>query len=121
MATTSSSSCSNNTPITGFRFEVWGKVQGVFFRKYTQRQATTLGGGDGVVGWIRNTSRGTVEGEVACRDSTACQHLQEWLQRTGSPKSRIDRAEFQTLDSNRVAELFLQHAAFDVRKTKRQH
>lgn len=39
-------------------FECFGKVQGVFFRKYTQKEATSLG----VVGWIRNTSRDTVEG-----------------------------------------------------------
>ena len=32
-------------------FEVFGKVQGVFFRKYTQRQAVELG----VRGWIMNT------------------------------------------------------------------
>lgn len=32
------------------RIKVHGKVQGVFFRKYTQRKAMELG----LVGWVKN-------------------------------------------------------------------
>lgn len=41
-------------------FEVFGKVQGVSFRKYTLRRASELG----IFGWCRNTSSGTVVGEL---------------------------------------------------------
>ncbi|XP_060575297.1 acylphosphatase-1-like [Ruditapes philippinarum] len=37
-------------------FEVFGKVQGVFFRRYTQKKAKELH----IVGWVMNTHRGTV-------------------------------------------------------------
>ena len=39
-------------------FEIHGKVQGVFFRKYTLAQAKKLH----LVGWVKNTSHGTVVG-----------------------------------------------------------
>ncbi|XP_067400525.1 acylphosphatase-2-like isoform X1 [Emydura macquarii macquarii] len=41
-------------------YEVYGDVQGVFFRKYTEEQGKKLG----VVGWVKNTSHGTVTGQV---------------------------------------------------------
>ncbi|XP_069036315.1 acylphosphatase-1-like isoform X1 [Lepisosteus oculatus] len=41
-------------------YEVFGDVQGVFFRKYTEEQGRRLK----LVGWVRNTNRDTVEGQV---------------------------------------------------------
>uniref|UniRef100_A0A8C5B702 Acylphosphatase n=1 Tax=Gadus morhua TaxID=8049 RepID=A0A8C5B702_GADMO len=41
-------------------YEVFGRVQGVFFRKFTQAEAKKLG----LVGWVRNTEAGTVEGQL---------------------------------------------------------
>nr|XP_060614340.1 acylphosphatase-1 isoform X1 [Anolis sagrei ordinatus] len=72
-------------------YEVFGKVQGVFFRKYTQAQGKKLG----VVGWVQNTDQGTVKGQIQ-GPTLKVRQLQEWLQKTGSPKSRIDRAEFRS-------------------------
>ena len=46
--------------VMSVHFEVYGKVQGVFFRKYTQARAEELN----LRGWIRNTSRRTVEGDI---------------------------------------------------------
>nr|CAH7720906.1 unnamed protein product [Callosobruchus chinensis] len=41
-------------------FEVFGRVQGVFFRKYTEKEANKLG----LKGWCMNTSQGTVKGII---------------------------------------------------------
>ena len=40
--------------------QVFGKVQGVFFRERTAKKATELK----LVGWCRNTDAGTVAGAV---------------------------------------------------------
>lgn len=112
---------------SGFSFEVFGRVQGVFFRKYTERKANELG----LAGWVRNTSRGSVEGEIASRSTssissrhqgeseTELQQMKRWLGTVGSPKSTIDRADFAPLSEERVRELQEEYATFRVRKTKR--
>ncbi|KAM9067236.1 acylphosphatase-2 isoform X2 [Sarcophilus harrisii] len=41
-------------------YEVFGRVQGVCFRMYTEDEAKKVG----VVGWVKNTSQGTVKGQV---------------------------------------------------------
>ncbi|ERE88173.1 acylphosphatase-2-like protein [Cricetulus griseus] len=41
-------------------YEVFGRVQGVSFRMYTEEEAKKTG----VVGWVKNTSKGTVTGQV---------------------------------------------------------
>ncbi|XP_034624396.1 acylphosphatase-1 isoform X1 [Trachemys scripta elegans] len=71
-------------------YEVFGKVQGVFFRKYTQAEGKKLG----LVGWVQNTEDGTVQGQIQ-GPSVKVRELQEWLRKTGSPKSHINRAEFR--------------------------
>lgn len=124
-------------------YEIFGKVQGVFFRKHTQvwapprsasppwlrprwrcaAPALTRGAPVspfpaqaegrqlGLVGWVRNTERGTVQGQVQ-GPAAAVRQLQQWLRDTGSPKSRIDRAEFR--NEKKVATL--QYEDFLIRK-----
>ncbi|KAK2878308.1 hypothetical protein Q8A67_019099 [Cirrhinus molitorella] len=70
-------------------YEVFGRVQGVFFRKYTQSEGKKLG----LVGWVRNTDAGTVQGQLQ-GPASKVQQMQQWLQTTGSPQSRIAKAEF---------------------------
>ncbi|KAK8403599.1 hypothetical protein O3P69_000565 [Scylla paramamosain] len=41
-------------------FEVFGRVQGVFFRKYTKKKAVELG----IRGWCKNTEEKTVTGQL---------------------------------------------------------
>ncbi|KAF7670239.1 hypothetical protein LDENG_00043260 [Lucifuga dentata] len=88
-------------------YEVFGRVQGVFFRKYTQAQGSRLG----LVGWVRNTQAGTVQGQLQGPRSKV-KEMQEWLKTTGSPKSHIAKAEFKnekTVDS-------LDHSSFKIVK-----
>lgn len=87
-------------------FEVFGKVQGVYFRKYTEKQAVILGlRGESIVltcefsafcflsGWCMNTSSGTVKGKLE-GDEGRLRQMIEWLKTTGSPKSQISQASF---------------------------
>uniref|UniRef100_A0A3P8RM01 Acylphosphatase n=1 Tax=Amphiprion percula TaxID=161767 RepID=A0A3P8RM01_AMPPE len=88
-------------------YEVFGRVQGVFFRKYTQAEGKKLG----LVGWVQNTGAGTVQGQLQGPRSKV-EQMQEWLKSTGSPKSRITKAEFnneKTVDS-------LEHSSFNIVK-----
>ena len=62
-----------------------GKVQGVWFRDYTQRQARHLN----LTGWVRNRRDGTVEA-VFNGDEGDVAAMLDWLQQ-GSPMSRVDR------------------------------
>eukprot|EP00808_Paulinella_micropora_P003011 g3916.t1 len=76
-----------------FAFEIFGKVQGVYFRKYTKEKASSLK----LRGWCLNTEEGTVQGE-AFGNPNALSELKSWLEKTGSPKSRIERAVFTDID-----------------------
>ncbi|KAB7507942.1 Acylphosphatase-1 [Armadillidium nasatum] len=71
-------------------FEVFGIVQGVFFRKYTQKKAKELL----VRGWCKNTDKGTVAGQLEGEEKQV-QRMKDWLRTTGSPSSRIDKVEFK--------------------------
>ena len=88
-------------------FEIFGTVQGVFFRKYTQQQATKLN----LVGWVRNAASGTVQGHMEGRKEDI-NKMKNWLRTTGSPKSKITKAEF----SNEKTVTQLNGKSFDVNK-----
>lgn len=73
-------------------FEVFGKVQGVFFRKYTQKKATELS----LSGWCMNTRDDTVKGELEGVEEKI-NEMKIWLEKTGSPSSIITKATFSPL------------------------
>lgn len=73
-------------------YEIFGIVQGVFFRKYTVDQAQKLG----LVGWVKNTTEGTVAGQVQ-GSADKIDSMMDWLRSVGSPKSRIDQAHFSNV------------------------
>ncbi|XP_034661520.1 acylphosphatase-2-like isoform X1 [Drosophila subobscura] len=70
-------------------FEVFGRVQGVFFRKHTERQANRLG----VRGWCMNTRKGTVKGQLEA-PLPQLNEMKNWLETKGSPSSIIEKATF---------------------------
>ncbi|XP_045436703.1 acylphosphatase-2 isoform X3 [Pipistrellus kuhlii] len=51
---------STGGPLKSVDYEVFGRVQGVCFRMYTEGEAKKIG----VVGWVKNTNKGTVTGQV---------------------------------------------------------
>ena len=66
---------------------VAGRVQGVWFRAWTQQQANELS----VAGWVRNCRDGSVEAHLAGEEA-AVQQLVERL-RSGPPSAIVDRVE----------------------------
>ena len=85
---TKSSNTSHETLIS-CDFEIFGKVQGVFFRKHTQQEASKLK----LVGWVKNTESGTVQGHIEGPKNDVMK-MKTWLQTKGSPKSKITKANF---------------------------
>ena len=62
---------------------VQGRVQGVYFRDSTRREAERLGLG----GWVRNLPDGSVEALIA-GDSAGVEEMVQWLH-TGSPMAVV--------------------------------
>uniref|UniRef100_A0AAR2K6T5 Acylphosphatase 2 n=1 Tax=Pygocentrus nattereri TaxID=42514 RepID=A0AAR2K6T5_PYGNA len=58
--------------------------------QYTEREGLTLG----LVGWVKNTNRGTVVGQVQ-GPRQQVHEMKVWLSKEGSPSSRITRAVFK--------------------------
>ena len=63
---------------------VKGLVQGVSFRVYTRRKASSLG----LTGYVRNLSNGDVE-VVAEGKRNQLLQLVKWLRKSGSPASNV--------------------------------
>lgn len=63
--------------------QVFGKVQGVWYRASTQQEAERLG----VTGYARNMDDGSVE-VLMCGEESALEALKEWLQE-GPPLSDV--------------------------------
>lgn len=70
-----------------FRIFVYGKVQGVFFRKYTQDKARELG----VKGNVRNCADGSVMIE-ACATEAVMNQFISWCKQ-GPPKASVTKVE----------------------------
>ncbi len=68
---------------------VRGRVQGVYFREYTRREARKVG----VTGWVRNLWDGRVEA-VFEGSPSAVEHMVRWVHH-GSPRARVDQVEVQ--------------------------
>ncbi|XP_012921883.1 acylphosphatase-2 isoform X2 [Heterocephalus glaber] len=97
---------STNAPLKSVDYEVFGRVQGVCFRMYTEGEAKKIG----VVGWVKNTSKGTVTGQVQGPEEKV-NSMKSWLSKVGSPSSRIDRTNF----SNEKTISKLEYSNFSVR------
>jgi acylphosphatase len=93
---------------TSIDFEVFGHVQGVFFRYYTEEKARQLQ----LVGWCQNTRLGTVRGTVQGLPEGVAT-MRSWLRKEGSPRSVVERVEFS---NERKGLEKLEYAEFAVRR-----
>jgi acylphosphatase len=75
-------------------FTVHGRVQGVWFRDSTRREAMRLG----IAGYAINLSDGTVE-VLACGASNALDELAGWLQ-SGPPMASVTRVDVHDADAD---------------------
>ncbi len=85
------------------RFVVAGRVQGVWFRAFTEREARTLG----IAGWVRNLPDGRVEGHAEGDEGQVDALLARV--RAGSPGSRVDAVEVSAASPEG-------HATFSIRR-----
>ena len=90
-------------------FEVFGKVQGVFFRKYTQKKGNELG----LRGWIMNTKNRTVKGQIQ-GESGNVNIMKKWLETTGSPSSQIEEAVFT--NEKEITQYSFESELFEIRR-----
>ena len=77
---------------------VRGRVQGVYFRASTQREARRLG----ITGWVKNRADGTVE-IVAEGEEVSIRELYGWAQK-GPSAARVERVDtrWRSFYENRV-------------------
>ncbi|MFH1232048.1 MAG: acylphosphatase [Planctomycetota bacterium] len=73
------------------RSHIWisGKVQGVFFRAYTQKKAQTLN----LTGWVRNLPTGQVEA-VFEGEKDIVEEMIQWC-RHGPPSAQVTKVDIQ--------------------------
>lgn len=67
--------------------QVRGRVQGVYFRASTQREARRLG----LTGWVKNRAEGIVE-ILAEGEEVSIRELYGWAQK-GPSAARVDRVD----------------------------
>jgi acylphosphatase len=74
-------------------FRIEGRVQGVWFRESTRREAIALG----ITGYAKNMAEGTVQ-VLACGEPEAMDQLAEWLKQ-GPPMARVTNVEWTVIES----------------------
>ena len=82
--------------IVGRRVRVYGRVQGVFFRQWTVKKATTLG----VAGWVHNARDGSVEAHLAGEEAAVDRLIGQM--REGPPQARIDDVTVESIEPESV-------------------
>ena len=87
----------------GRHVHVTGRVQGVFFRAWTQQQANDLS----VAGWLRNCPDGSVEAHLAGEES-AVQQLIERLH-DGPPSAVVSQVDVFETDPEPGERLEVRH------------
>jgi len=87
---------------TGLKANINGRVQGVYFRKYTQKKARNLN----LQGWVQNEADGSVNLE-AFGDETDIEKLKAWLKK-GPVLARVENADINTIPYEEYTDFIIQ-------------
>lgn len=87
------------------RARVSGRVQGVWFRRFTQQQALAAG----ITGWVRNLADGRVEA-MLCGEADAVEQVLSAL-RLGPESSRVDKLEQESVTLEQLHGFIIRHDA----------
>ena len=79
--------------MTSVRVVVSGRVQGVWFRAWTKKQAKSRG----LSGWVRNLNDGTVEAVFSGADETVTSMLEAC--KTGPPLARVEHVDIEPCET----------------------
>jgi acylphosphatase len=71
---------------------IYGQVQGVFFRSETQKKAVELG----LTGWVKNNFDGSVE-ILAEGEKDSLEKIVEWCYE-GSDRAKVEKIDYNWLD-----------------------
>lgn len=88
------------------RYIVRGRVQGVGFRWFVEREAGMLG----LAGWVRNTDDGTVEVLATGSDEQHSQLIQKLKQ--GPRAARVDGVDESVAEAQAGLKSFVIHGAW---------
>jgi acylphosphatase len=75
------------------RLVAHGRVQGVFFRDETRRQAHR----HGLVGWVRNRADGAVEAHLE-GPPDAVEAVEAWIRAGGPPRAQVTEVTADDVD-----------------------
>ena len=79
--------------MTAVNLVIHGRVQGVFYRDWTVRNARELG----LAGWVRNRPDGTVEALVQ-GDQALVEEMVERM-RSGPPRAHVERIDERSCEA----------------------
>lgn len=88
-----------------YKITVEGRVQGVWFRKYTLEKALSLA----ITGYVMNKPNGTVFIEAEATTETLHLFI-DWLQTSGSPLSQVSSVHVEETD------LLKNYSTFEIRR-----
>ncbi len=84
-----------------YRFKIYGRVQGVYYRKYTSNQLKK----EGFRGFIQNMPDGTVEAVVECKDKESLNRVLSIL-KEGSPLSEVTNIVYNSVTDIKIDDDF---------------
>ena len=89
--------------IVAYHVRLTGRVQGVFFRAWTQDEANTVR----VAGWIRNCADGSVEAHLEGGEADIKELID--LMREGPPGAEVDNVDVESVDPEGLDRFEIRH------------
>ena len=85
------------------RIQVFGKVQGVFYRATSKTKADELG----LTGWVKNESDGTVSLFVK-GESKKVEEMVEWC-KEGPTFSKVDKVQYEEVEQEEFSDFEIRY------------